>query len=456
MVNKQKHTDEELIKFLHDFTEKYGRVPSSTDIDREEGYPRGSIYNHRFKTYKNALEIAGLERKQIKNNKYSDEFMLNCYKEVFDYYKRQPTLTEYESYSKNKKDFPTRSTLTNRFGTFEDINKLLNLQTTTSKYGGYNEDFLIDELHRFYKENGRPPNSEDLEKGNTGYPTRKTFSKYFGSFGNALVKAGYDYRGIENYQDRKKPLPKGVYTFTKEHIKNCIDEYIKTYGEVPSLKEISSIPEYPDRNDFRRLFCGFNNALIEFGYKPKHVSNYSDEELCNAFLEFVNKHGRIPSYSEFNNTEYPSFWCYQNRFGSWNNAVIHYGFEPNNNGTGFTYTFDDGEIVKSKYEFDVSNYLRLNNIKYKRDVLYKDYINDYNGRKNCDYVIKKDNILIFIEIAGFITEYDSKSKIELDYIKRFEHKLKLINNSNLNFIALYPKDFKSKSLDEIFSFLSKQ
>ena len=43
--------------------------------------------------------------------------------------------------------------------------------------------------------------------------------------------------------------------------------------------------------------------------------------------------------------------------------------------------------------------------------------------------------------------------IEKNYIKRFNDKLKLLEKSNLNYLVLYPKDFKEKTLDEIFSFL---
>lgn len=76
---------------------------------------------------------------------------------------------------------------------------------------------------------------------------------------------------------------------------------------------------------------------------------------------------------------------------------------------------------------------------------------------NCDYVIELCGEPVFIEIAGLATESKNKSSVELDYERRLKEKLSMLESSNLNYHIIYPKDFKAKSLDEIFSFLhSKQ
>jgi len=455
MVSKQKYSDENLIGFIHKYYEEFNRVPSSTDLTRADDYPFGSLYTKRFGSYKNALDIAGLKRESRKNNKYTDNELLEGYKKVYDYYSRQPTHLEYKEYYKENAGVPSQSILNIRIGSFENINDSLGLKTTTSKYVGYNKEFLISELQRFEKEHSRPPICSDFNKGSDGYPSNKCYVKEFGSYGNALVEAGFDYRGIENFQNRNKPIPSGIRSFTKEKIKECVDEYISIYNEVPSLSEIKLIEGYPDRNDFQRLFGGYVNALKEFGYKPKYVQHYTNQELENEFMRFVEENNRIPAYVEFNNSDYPSFWCYQNRFGSWNKAVKHYGFEPNKIGTGFCYEFEDGEIIKSRFEYNSSFYLRKNGIKYDRDVLYKEHIGNYHGRKNCDYVIDVNGKLLFIEIAGFITDCKTKSSIELQYIERFENKLDILNKSNLTYKVLYPKDFETRTMENIFSFLKK-
>ncbi len=49
----------------------------------------------------------------------------------------------------------------------------------------YNKEFLIEELHRFYNENGRVPVGADLTT-ESGYPTIGTYQYYFKTFNKAL------------------------------------------------------------------------------------------------------------------------------------------------------------------------------------------------------------------------------------------------------------------------------
>ena len=340
---KQKYTDEQLLQLLHDFKEKYGRVPSSTDIDKEEGYPRGGIYTYRFGSFQNALKLAGLKREKIKNDRYSDEYLIKCYKEIVNYYNRQPSLTEIDEYVKDKKNFPSARTFASRFNGIDNLHKLCGFEIDENRLS-YQKEFLINELKRFYKENGRVPTSNEFDKANTGYPSRKTYNKYFGSFNNALILAGFTPR---KGRPKSKPMPEGIKEYNKENLRYFFFKFIDEFGKVPTVKEMEKTEGYPTRQAYRKVFGSWNQAMIEFGFEPRKMQ-YTDEELKKAFLSFVEKYGRIPSYKEFNNSEYPSFWCYQQRFGSWNNAVKAYGFDPNNEGLGFVYRFEDGELVKSK------------------------------------------------------------------------------------------------------------
>lgn len=369
----------------------------------------------------------------------------------------------------------------------------------------FTKEFLISELHRFNNEYGRPPRSKDFDKAKTGFPSRKTYSNYFGTFEIALKEAGL-------LQKRK--------TYSKEEIKKCIEKFINENNRVPSLREIESIPDYPTRQDFRKFYGSYNNAIKEFGYKPANVSKYTDEELKSEFERFIQENGRVPSITEFNNSDYPSFWCYQQRFGSWRNAVISYGYSPNNaktidslkkdlvklcnevyekenrkiityedinesehcqsaqtynkrfkkdlgitlreflkelgfsmpiSSSGMVHEFEDGEITVSRYEFEVSKYLRKNNIKYERNVKYNEFIKGYDGNKDCDYLINFNNKIWYVEVAGMYSEDDGE--ISVDYRNRLLQKIKMLDSENLNYKILYPKDFKNKTLDKIFNFM---
>lgn len=53
----------------------------------------------------------------------------------------------------------------------------------------YNDEFLLNELKRFYKENNRSPYEQDMCPVN-GYPSFKTFIAHFGSWNKSLINAG--------------------------------------------------------------------------------------------------------------------------------------------------------------------------------------------------------------------------------------------------------------------------
>lgn len=306
-------------------------------------------------------------------------------------------------------------------------------------------------------------------------------------------------------------------------LKSEIERYIEEFGEVPSLKDIETKSDYPNRQDFRNTYGSFSKAIEEMGYVTKFKINYTDDELEKAFMSFVNEYGRVPSIYEFNNSKYPSFWTYQNRFGSWTKAVLAYGFEPytyktldglkesiiklcndmkkntdrriitysdindckycasaqtynikfKRNGEsfreflhnlGFTlqrasagmlYEFEDGEIALSQHEYKISKYLRDNKIKYHREIKYKYFINNYNGNKDCDYVIYKNDEIYYIEMAGMVSKDEEKDngKVQELYRIHLKEKIEMLESAKLNYKIIYPEDMRQYSLDEIFSFL---
>ena len=70
-------------------------------------------------------------------------------------------------------------------------------------------------------------------------------------------------------------------------------------------------------------------------------------------------------------------------------------FKLQKEGFGSVHRFIDGEISKSNYEFTFSNKLKelgyIYNKDYFRDVRYRDFIKNYDGLLDCDYIIKINN-----------------------------------------------------------------
>lgn len=57
----KKYTNEQLIQYLIDYYNEFGKVPTSRGIGKAKGYPGPTVYRLRFNSFNNALEIAGLD-----------------------------------------------------------------------------------------------------------------------------------------------------------------------------------------------------------------------------------------------------------------------------------------------------------------------------------------------------------------------------------------------------------
>lgn len=133
------------------------------------------------------------------------------------------------------------------------------------------------------------------------------------------------------------------------------------------------------------------------------------------------------------------------------------GFSYQREGCGIVNRFNDGETTKSKYEYIFSINLRdmglSYNIDYKRDIKYRDFIKNYNGLLDCDYVIYVDNREIYIEIAGMLNgkeiNYINNIPINETTNRKEKYRLKLmekeqmLKNNNLEYYIIFPSDFNN-------------
>lgn len=118
---------------------------------------------------------------------------------------------------------------------------------------------------------------------------------------------------------------------------------------------------------------------------------------------------------------------------------------------------DDGERCNSRFEYDISTWLKSNGITYDRDIPYIEFTNNYNGKMNCDYRFTLDDGQVwYVEMAGFINTDDftklTNREEELYYFK-LKYKKKLFRENNLNYVIIHPSDLKNKTMEEIFHFL---
>lgn len=140
-------------------------------------------------------------------------------------------------------------------------------------------------------------------------------------------------------------------------------------------------------------------------------------------------------------------------------------FKLQKEGFGSIHRFIDGEISKSNYEFTFSNKLKelgyIYNKDYFRDVRYREFIKNYDGLLDCDYIIKINNRDIYIEIAGMLRDNEDNyynnipimenSKRRENYRLKLKKKEQMLKENNLEYYIILPSDMKN--IDKLFDYI---
>lgn len=93
-------------------------------------------------------------------------------------------------------------------------------------------------------------------------------------------------------------------------------------GRPPSLREIDELSSY-SRSTYQDRFGSWNDAVEEAGLEPRHSStaNIEDRELLEELDRLAENLNRTPRQRDMEQHGKYSVTTYQNRFGSWNDAL---------------------------------------------------------------------------------------------------------------------------------------
>lgn len=155
---------------------------------------------------------------------------------------------------------------------------------------------------------------------------------------------------------------------------------------------------------------------------------YTPQQLLNIIRRTARKLKRAPAKRELKEV---ADMCAKT-FGSWNNAVIAAGFQPNRSHNQRMYKCVnakalDGHICDSVSELIIDNWLTKNKIAHERNISYP------KTNHKADWAIFIGGEKIFIEyfgLAGDSPRYD----------RAIEKKKGLCQKYNIRLIAVYPKD----------------
>ena len=141
--------------------------------------------------------------------------------------------------------------------------------------------------------------------------------------------------------------------------------------------------------------------------------------------------------------------------------IISKGFSFSPSSYGFTGYTEYGEMVKSTFEYDFSNFLNELGFEYNkgyyRDVMYKTFTNA-DGKINCDYMVCVEDKKFYIEIAGLLYDenelHNELKERKETYRLKMNKKLTYLISSNAKYLILYSKDMKNGSYkDKVKNFL---
>ena len=156
----------------------------------------------------------------------------------------------------------------------------------------YTDQYLIEDLIIFKEYLGRIPSSRDMDLDGLT-PSSKLYSKRFGTWNNALKKAGLSIlRNSVNYSHKSDE-------FLISKLKTLKEELNRT----PRRRDLAGIKGLPGRGVYERRFGSWDNALIKAGLKPNcNQSHITEENLALSYnKEWLSKENETKTLHEISN-----------------------------------------------------------------------------------------------------------------------------------------------------------
>ncbi len=278
----------------------------------------------------------------------------------------------------------------------------------------YTQKRLIKYLINYKKVCGKIPTKLELDN-NKKYPNSRTYCRYFGTWNKALRKSFDIYRhkwANEKYDD----------SFLISKLK----ELSQKLGRTPLSRDLKGrTNSLPSLSVYEKHFGKWNVALKKAGFKPR-IKNYSEKELKRFLIEVSLKEGRTPKIDDFRrNNNLPSEWVYQNRYGSWNKALLHFKFKIGKTSHYWTKEklIDICIKIIDKYGYISEDILHLNKEYPTRSTIAR----IFGSLENLYKLIGKDRKC---EICGFNLTVDCHH-IDYDKNNRTNKKEKINTKDNL-------------------------
>ena len=353
-IEYKTYSNEELLNILKDYNSKYGFPSWDNRFAKNNNLPYREMYDRRFGSWINALNLAGIEipknKKKTfgsKNNNYSLSEIKNELKILIKLYLEDNVKLPSINTIVKSSEFLSSVLLYKTFGTTENMYKEIGYD-----YIKFNEKKIKEDMINKYFEIkeilGYSPNSRELDKfsyNNNYYYNTSTYTKYF------------------------------------ENLKN----FYNTINDTSNL-------------NIGRMLS--NEEILDNLYKLKEEIGFIPTKVE------INKCSYLPYVqSILYRLNYKSLVDLQNDlFGETSSHVVRI-------------TTINGTKCFSSYEYIVAQILENGNYCFIKDGYYKDFIKQLSSKHTTDFIIWNNNNYYFIEIFGLMSylEYAEKTtwKIQL-------------------------------------------
>ena len=289
------------------------------------------------------------------SRKYTDEEIINIYKDFASRLGKTPTQDDVNNESKSNKYFPSGKVLFSRFGGKTKLDEICGLKLN---HIYFTDNELLDKLKNFYNKHGFPTKKEITK--DEDMPNAEVYRIRFGSFKDAIIKAN-----IPIPKHKEKSLNNNKVYVEDDILLEQLKQVLTTHGIIPisKFKEygLYSMVVYRSRFGTYKDILNILNIPIPEDMENKYFSKYkniSNEEMIDYLKDYYNKYGFPTTRDLANNTNYPSSYLYRERFGSFENALIIANIEiPQNKERLYNRESMDTDIILLNLkEFIYNNY----------------------------------------------------------------------------------------------------
>ncbi|TVY09982.1 homing endonuclease associated repeat-containing protein [Paenibacillus cremeus] len=164
-----------------------------------------------------------------------------------------------------------------------------------------------------------------------------------------LIKRGWPQivlRAMKLGLQRSKEAKYGKQTMSEEFLINELKRFSYKYNKTPYINGMNKDKEFPSSTVFEDRFGSWNNALIAAGFELNSLKVYDKEYLMKEAIDFYEKNNRSPYYNElsFSSNIIRHYWP------SWNEFLIDCNLPINKNYHSLKTKEDGITFLKQFYE----------------------------------------------------------------------------------------------------------